>query len=289
MHEKTPIAESELILNNDGSIYHLNILPEDIADTIITVGDPERIKSITKHFDEIQLEKSKREFATTTGIYKGKRLTVISTGIGTDNIDIVFNELDALANIDFKTRTINDNFKQLTFIRIGTTGGLQSDIPVDSFVASAYAVGMDGLMHYYECPESNEIEKEIQSIISKFSDFPSYVFSGNQSLLDSLPENFTKGITVTCTGFYGPQNRSLRLKPKNAGFIDNLQSTKISGDIRFTNFEMETAGIYGMANVLGHKALSLSVILANRSTGHFSNDPSKAVNNLIENVLDWMA
>ena len=288
MERQLKIAESELILNADGSIYHLNILPEDIADTIITVGDPERIKAITKYFDEIQVEKSKREFATVTGVFKGKRLTVISTGIGTDNIDIVFNELDALANIDLKNRTINERFRQLTFIRIGTTGGLQSDIPVDTMVASQYAVGMDGLMHFYDCPALDDTENEIDNYIRSQSDFPPYVFSGDKNLLASIPDTFVQGITVTCAGFYGPQNRSLRLNPKNAQFLNSLQTVEIEKNLKFVNFEMETAGIYGMASVLGHRAISLSVILANRATGHFSNDPSKSVDKLIENVLGWI-
>ena len=259
------IAASELIINTDGSIYHLNLLPKDLASTVITVGDPDRVSSVTKHFDTIEVTKQKREFKTVTGVYKGKRITVISTGIGTDNIDIVFNELDALVNIDFETRTIKDTHTSLDIIRIGTSGTLQNSIPIDSFLISEKAIGFDSLMHFYE--SDHVLEKTISDAFVKQTSWASdkstpYVVSYDETLGAKFKsDTIISGLTAT-----------------NVGFTYNNQA--------IINLEMETAGIYGMAKLLGHKAVSLNAILANRATGEFSNDPSRLVDKLITFTLD---
>ncbi len=282
---KRTIPDSELILNADGSIYHLNLLPHQLAETIITVGDPERVKMITSYFDKIEHQVAKREFLTHTGIYKGKRLSVISTGIGTDNIDIVFNELDALVNVDFETRQAKEDLQTLQFIRLGTTGGLQEDLAVDTVIASKFAVGMDALLHYYNDYKLGEQEEKIKKELEKLTQIAPYVVKGEENLLNKLAIGLEQGITVTCPGFYGPQNRSIRLQPKNAAFLENIHQLKWD-NLRFTNFEMETAGIYGMSKLLGHQAISISVILANRIKNTFSKDPQLAVKKMIENMLD---
>jgi len=283
------IPESELILNDDGSIYHLNIKPEHIASTIITVGDPDRVSDVTQHFDSIEFKIQKREFHTQTGKYKGKRITVISTGIGTDNIDIVFNELDALANIDFKSRTVKDTLTKLEFIRIGTSGAIQNDIPIDAFLVSEYAVGFDSLLHFYE--SDSIVDKAISQALvkqtnwSKSKSLP-YVVSCNASLYNRMSSSQTiKGFTATNVGFYGPQGRILRLKTQDAEMNTKLASFKYDG-LRLTNLEMETAGIYGMAKLLGHQAISMNAILANRATGEFSKNPKQTVDKLILYTLN---
>lgn len=282
------IAESELIINPDGSIYHLNLKPHQIANAIIVVGDPERVPKITQYFDNIEFSVHKREFCTQTGSYKGKRISVVSTGIGTDNIDIVFNELDALVNIDFETRMVKNKLISLEIVRIGTSGSVQNHIPVDSFVASTHGLGMDGLGGFY--PHSNsEMDQKIlthfaQELAKDALGITPYLTNCNDELLQKLGFDFHKGITITNTGFYGPQGRMLRLQPKSTDFIDRLAQLNLEGNI-VSNLEMETAGIYLLANLLGHKALSLNAILANRQTGHFSTDPNKTVDNLIKTVL----
>ena len=287
------IAESELIINPDGSIYHLNLQPHQIAHSIIVVGDPERVPKITQYFDKIDYSVHKREFFTQTGTYNGKSISVVSTGIGTDNIDIVFNELDALVNIDFDTRMVKEQLISLEIVRIGTSGSVQANIPVDSFVASTHGLGMDGLGGFY--PHS--ISENDQKILTLFSDelakdalgVTPYLADCNPELLQKLGFDFHKGITITNTGFYGPQGRMLRLQPKSTDFIDRLAQLNLDGNI-VSNLEMETAAIYLLANLLGHKALSLNAILANRQTGQFSGDPKKAVDNLIKTVLKrWTA
>ncbi len=279
-----PIAASELILTPEGRIYHLNLAPEDIATNIITVGDPERVHAVSKHFDTIEVKVQKREFVTHTGTIGGKRLSVVSTGIGTDNIDIVFNELDALANIDFSTRLPKKEHTVLNFIRIGTTGGLQADIPVDSFLASAYGVGLGGLLHFYPLAY-NENEQALTQQFPNLDNkvFP-YVAQASEDLLNLLADDITRGITITCPGFYGPQFRSLRIQAAMSDLFDELKDFSYQ-NLRITNFEMETAGIYGMARLLGHRALSLNAILANRSQKQFSADPKAIVNRLIERTL----
>ncbi len=278
------IKESELILNPDGSVYHLNLVPEQIANTIITVGDPDRVLKVSRHFDRIEYKVSKREFCTHTGELNGKRLTVISTGIGTDNIDIVFNELDALVNIDLAKRTIKENKTSLDLIRIGTSGALQEDIPIDCFLASQFAVGYDGLLNFYHCDDSVRQRSE-EDTFDFVEGLRPYFVEGSASLRQEIAGDLLTGITATCTGFYGPQGRQLRLRPQVVDLLDRLQTVKAKGT-RVTNFEMETAGIYGMAALLGHRALSLNALIANRARGEFSKDPGGAVDRLIERTLE---
>lgn len=283
------IPESELILNPDGSIYHLNLKPSNIAETIITVGDPDRVEDITKHFDSIECSVHKREFKTQTGIYNNKRLTVISTGIGTDNIDIVFNELDALVNIDLESRTLKPRHTALTFIRIGTSGAIQEDIPVDSFIISEKAIGFDSLLHFYR--DTEFLDADFSEALQNHLDWNTskalpYVVQGDEDLISLFSsEEFMKGITATNVGFYGPQGRSLRLALQDNQMIAKIGSFEHRGQ-RITNLEMETSGIYGMAKLLGHKAISLNAILANRANGIFSEAPNETIEKLITITLD---
>ncbi len=281
------LSPSELILNPDGSIYHLKLFPSEIAQTIITVGDPERIDMLTTHFESIEFDRRCREFRTVTGSYQQKRITVISTGIGTDNIDIVFNELDALVNIDFESRAIKKTHTSLQFIRIGTSGTLQADIPVDSLLVSSFAIGLGGLAHYY-LYTMNDREKAINSRFKENWSNHHQVFPYCAQAEESLVERFTaagfmRGITLTAPGFYAPQGRSLRLKTSVTD-LDGLAKVEMPED-RLTNLEMETAGIYLLANLLGHQAISCNALLANRVNGEFSKAPAKAVEALIEKVL----
>ena len=262
------LGHSELILNPDGSIYHLNLLPEDIASTIITVGDPDRVRSVSRHFDSIEVEKGKREFLTHTGSFRGKRITVISTGIGTDNIDIVFNELDALVNVDFATRQVKDKLTQLDFIRIGTSGSIQADIPIDSFLMSSTAVGFEGLLHFYATGQQGNLvlEKELNDFLDwKAHGISAYAFDADDSLMKKFAQNHIRlGVTCTNSGFYGPQGRSIRLEPKIKDFNKKLASFSYQNQ-RITNLEMETAGIYGLSKLHGHRAVSLNAILSKPS------------------------
>ena len=283
------LGHSELILNPDGSIYHLNLHPEDISNTIITVGDPDRVRSVSRHFETIEVEKGKREFLAHTGTFRGKRITVISTGIGTDNIDIVFNELDALVNVDFETRRIKEELTQLDFIRIGTSGAIQEDIPVDSFLLSSSAVGFDGLMHFYSTGQvgNKELEQELNEFLAwQTHKINPYAFDADTSLADIFTENHIRfGITATNSGFYGPQGRSIRLQPRITDFNQKLADFRYQNQ-RITNLEMETAGIYGLSKMHGHRAVSLNAILANRATGEFSQRPVRTVNELIQLALE---
>lgn len=283
-----PIPSSELILNADGSIYHLNLLPHQIAQDIITVGDPDRVDSVTQHFDTIEHSVSKREFKTVTGVYKGKRISVISTGIGTDNIDIVFMELDALANIDFDTREIKSDHTALRFYRIGTSGTIQPDIALNSIVVSRYAIGLEGLMHYYNYQQDESCDaiahKATSIIKSSIPNITPYCVPADFKLADQFEQLGQQGITLTATGFYGPQGRNLRIPARSVNFIDDLAALK-HGKWRATNLEMETAGIYGMAHMLGHQAVSLNAILANRANGTFSQKPNETVQCLILDAL----
>ncbi len=282
------IPESELIINADGSIYHLNLKPGQIANDIITVGDPDRVERVSQHFDTIEFEVSKREFKTITGSYKGKRLTVISTGIGTDNIDIVFTELDALVNIDFQTRERKSDHTELKFYRIGTSGSLISELKINTILISEMAVGLDGLMHYYERTQSTnedivaEIAKEALSTLPNI--YP-YATSASKELVEKFGKLGMKGITVTATGFYGPQGRSVIGQPNSSTFIDDLAKQSY-GKLQFTNLEMETAGIYGMSKLLGHQAISINAILANRADQLFSKRGGELVDQLIVDVLE---
>ncbi len=283
------IPESELIINNRGAIYHLDVRPDEIADTIILVGDPGRVKKVSQYFDRIEFELQHREFVTHTGIIGNKRISVVSTGIGPDNIDIVLNELDALANIDFETREIKSSFKKLNIIRFGTSGALQKDIPVDSLVASSHGLGLDNLLNFYEYEKSVDANNLIKAFVDQTSLDTSiampYIFEGSRSLLSKFNNDFHKGITVTCPGFYGPQGRILRLNLKSKGLINKLTSFSY-GDHGITNFEMETSAIYGLGNLLGHECLSINVIVANRVIQEFSKDSNAAVETMIKKALE---
>lgn len=282
------IAESELIINNRGAVYHLNLRPEELADTIITVGDPDRVGAVSKHFDQIEHQFQHREFITHTGRIGQKRISVVSTGIGTDNIDIVLNELDALANIDFNNRTINPTLKALTIVRFGTSGSLQADIPVDSFVANTHGLGIDNLLNFYR-NENNEEEKYILREFVTHTQLDSktaspYIASAGTSVLKHFVEGYHQGITITSPGFYGPQGRVLRLGLSNPDLIDQF-STFRYGNHRISNFEMETSAIYGLGRLLGHHCLSLNAIVANRVKKEFSKDGGAAVEQLITKSL----
>ena len=283
------IPESELILNPDGSVYHLNLLPYQIASDIITVGDPDRVDAITQHFDYIEHTVHKREFKTVTGVLEGKRLSVISTGIGTDNIDIVFNELDALVNVNLESRMVKEKLTTLNFYRIGTSGAIRGDVPVDSIIISRYAIGLDGLMNYYRrqsSPAESSIAQQAKSILSE--DLPEvnpYGASASPELIHKYSTLGRLGITTTATGFYGPQGRSIRMTNKSNDFLDKIAIVEYD-DLFATNLEMETAGIYGLASALGHKAISLNAILANRVNGTFSAQPNDTVNGLIKRFLE---
>ncbi|MCK0123938.1 nucleoside phosphorylase [Gelidibacter sp. F2691] len=283
------IAASELILNPDGSVYHLNLRPEHLATTIITVGDPDRVDSVTEHFDTVEFQTRKREFHTQTGTYKGKRITVISTGIGTDNIDIVFNELDALVNIDLEKRIIKETLTSLEIVRIGTSGSIQKNIPLDSFLISEYAAGFDSLLHFYDNDAIQDLAiSEALVEHTNWSPLKSkpYIVKSNADLYQKMSSDQTvKGFTATNVGFYGPQGRVLRLPLQDDGLNDKLASFNYQ-DRPITNLEMETAGIYALSSLLGHKAVSMNAIIANRATGEFSKDPSGLVNDLITYTLD---
>ena len=283
------IAESELILNGRGAIYHLNLTPDELATDIITVGDPDRVAEVSKYFDKIDVKQAHREFVTHTGWLGSKRISVVSTGIGTDNIDIVFNELDALVNIDLETRMIKEHLTPLNIIRIGTTGSLQGDVGIDELVASTHGLGIDNLMNFYRLEPSEEEKTLLQQFVTHTQLHASfaqpYISAGSMALMKHFVDGFHQGITVTCPGFYGPQGRVLRLGLKQPDLIDALTKFQF-GPYRITNFEMETAGIYGLGKLLGHQCLSLSVIVANRITKTFSKDSAAAVENLIKKSLD---
>lgn len=281
---------SELILNPDGSIYHCNIRPEQLADLVITVGDPDRVSKISQYFDEIEFKNQKREIVVHTGSLNGKRMTVISTGMGTDNIDIVFSELDALANINLKTGEVKEDFKKLQFVRFGTSGALHADIPVDSYVLSSHGLGFDGLLYYYENSEPYReltMEKAFQEYVNWDANKSNpYIVAGSRELHSKLNSEKTRsGITATAIGFYGPQGRYLRLKPSPSDINEILSSFEVNGQ-RITNFEMETSAIYGLSKMMGHEALSMNCIVANRALGEFSKDSHKSVEEMIQYGLE---
>jgi uridine phosphorylase len=285
------IKASELILNPDGSVYHLKLKPNDIADTVIFVGDQDRVKKITKHFDTIEVDKQKREFKTQTGAYKGKRISVISTGIGPDNIDIVLNELDALVNIDLNTREPKEKLTSLNIIRIGTSGSLQDDIPVDSFVISSHGLDLNAMLHAYQItPVTNP---DIEEAFIKHTNWNSnkgrpLIINNYKGLENQFESEQTfKGITATAGGFYGPQGRVLRLPLQDPKLNGKIDSFRYNG-LRVTNLEMETSVIYGLSKLLGHKALSINAIIANRANGTFSKNPGLVVENLIKYALNRM-
>ncbi len=283
------IQQSELILNPDGSIYHLNLLPKHIANNIIFVGDQYRVDKVTAHFDSIEFTTQKREFKTTTGTCKGKRLSVISTGIGPDNIDIVLNELDALVNINLETRQVKENHTTLNIVRIGTSGSLQEDIPVDSFLMSSYALDINGMLHSYQVDKI--AHPAIENAFAEHTNWSSkkcnpLIISNGKELEKKLSSEIVfKGMTATAGGFYGPQGRVLRLPLQDANLNSKIDSFNHNG-IRVTNLEMETSAIYGLAKLLDHNALSMNAIIANRANRTFSKNPNKVVADLIKYTLD---
>lgn len=284
MEKKYP--ESELILNKDGSVYHLSLRPQDISDIILTVGDPSRVHKVSQHFDKITFEMNKREFITHTGTYKGRKLTVMSTGMGTDNVEILMTELDALANINLKKRENKVKKKSLKIIRIGTSGGLQQDLPVDSLLASQFAIGLDTLMHFYPL-ERTEAETNVESALQLEVGLPfrPYCVESSSSLLKHFSEGMNIGNTVTCPGFYAPQGRQLRTPIRFPNIAESLSMFHY-GDLWLTNFEMETAGYYAMGRLLGHEVLSCNAIVANRISHQFSKNSDKTIDTLIKLVLD---
>ena len=286
------MKNSELILNPDGSIYHLNLTPDNIANDIIFVGDQDRVDKVTQYFDTIDFSFQKREFKTTTGTYKGKLLSVISTGIGPDNIDIVLNELDALVNIDLKNKTLKKNHTALNIVRIGTSGSIQKDIPVDSFLMNTFALDINGMLRSYELNHVNHPELEDAFVAhTKWDEKKAYpiIISNSKLLEDKISsDKIYKGMTATAGGFYGPQGRILRLPIQDPDLNQKIDSFDYKG-IRITNLEMETSAIYGLSKLLGHHACSINAILANRANGEFSKNPELVVNNLIQYTLDKLA
>lgn len=286
------IPESELVLNKDGSVYHLKLKPEHIAENVIVVGDMQRVKKISRHFQKTEFKISHREFITHTGFYNGKRITVLSTGIGPDNIDIVLNELDAAVNIDLKKRKIKEKKKSLNIIRIGTSGALQENIPVDSFVVSRYGLGIDGLLNFYDFKHNKE-EKEIENSFIKHTKWnlrlsKPYAVSGSEELIGKIGSGMLEGITVTAPGFYGPQGRILRIIPVMKNFNEKLTSfaLKKNSPLKITNFEMETSALYGLGRALGHNCCTVCAIIANRIIRQYSKNPQKSIDLLIETVLE---
>ena len=286
------IAESEMILNARGAIYHLNLKPDEIGNTVFLVGDPDRVKEVSKHFDKIEYKGEYREFITHTGLIGKKRVSVLSTGIGTDNIDIAVNELDALVNIDMVTREIKPVTTSLNFIRIGTSGALQPEIPVDNFIASTHGLGIDNLLNFYRIDQNDEEKQLLHSFVTSTQlhsqiGYP-YIAGASASLIKHFVKDFYQGITVTCPGFYGPQGRILRLGVRNPELINRLTQFRF-GHHRITNFEMETSAIYGLSKLLGHNCLSLNAVIANRVRKEFSKDGKAAVENLIVKVLETVS
>jgi uridine phosphorylase len=286
------ISEADLILNKDGSVYHLNLLPFHIADIVIAVGDPDRVEGVSKYFDKVEFRIQKREFVTHVGKLNGKPITVISTGMGTDNVEIFFTELDALVNIDLSTRLPKEKKRRLKVIRIGTSGALQEDIPLDTHLVTDYAIGFDTLMHFYNL-EMDEKENKIANDIRAKTGLPftPYVVRGSSTLLQQFGGDMIVGNTITTPGFYAPQGRILRNSLRHPELLEKLRSySNEEKTFKATNFEMETAGYYSLARLLGHEALSVNAIIANRAKNKFSSDPNEVVDKLIKKVLDgWSA
>ena len=282
------IEESELIVNPDGSIYHLHIRPEQLADDIIVVGDPQRVEIISNYFDTIECKVSNREFVTHTGTINGKRITALATGIGTDNIDIVMNELDAVVNIDLEKRQLKEKTKSLNIVRLGTSGALQEHIPVDSFVFSTYGLGLDGLLNYY-AGRDTVIDQEMTQAFVDYAQWEKdfsrpYIIRSYKALEERISGGMFKGITATAPGFYGPQGRELRLPLAHPEVNELLQGFKYKDNL-ITNFEMETSAIYGLGSLLGHNTATVCAIIANRYNKTFSADYKKTVVKLIEELL----
>ncbi|NGF58040.1 nucleoside phosphorylase [Parapedobacter sp. SGR-10] len=281
------IADSELILNTDGSIYHLNLRPEDLAQTIILVGDPERLQWVSRYLDNVVVKKGKKDFITHTGLWKGQRISVISSGIGTDNIDIVLNELDALVNIDFETKSLKDDLTSLDIIRIGTSGSIQGNIAVGTVLASEYAIGFDALMQYYIKPytEQETAIKEVAQQHFPALNFQPYVGRASTKLLSQFASDLPKGLTMTVPGFYGPQGRHIRSNNVYPDLIEKAVGFSLA-EKRITHLEMETAGIYALANMFGHHALSINTILASRVNDQLSENPKQMIDDMIRYVLE---
>lgn len=287
---KKYFAESELIINADGSAFHLHLRPEQLADKVILVGDPGRVKLVASHFDTVECEVSNREFHAITGTYKGKRITAQSTGIGCDNIDIVVNELDALANIDFATREERDNFRQLTFVRIGTCGGLQTDTPSGTYIASVKSIGFDGLLNFYA--RRNEIcDLELEEAFKAHVDWnpqlcAPYVVDNDADLLSCVAkDDMVRGITIACGGFYGPQGRELRLPLADPHLNEKIETFEHSG-LRITNFEMESSALAGLSRLMGHRAMTCCMVIANRRAKNVKLTYKNTIDDLIQLVLD---
>jgi uridine phosphorylase len=282
------ISDADLILNTDGSVYHLNLLPEHVSDNIITVGDPDRVDIVSQYFDRIDFKIRKREFVTHGGTLRGKKIMVVSTGMGTDNVEIFFTELDALVNVNLKSRTPRTRKRKLNVIRIGTSGSMQRDVPIDSHVVTEYAIGLDSLIHFYKF-RMNWIEKQISREVMRRArlDYAPYVAKASPGLLRRIGFDMIVGNTVTTPGFYAPQGRIVRLAPKYPKMLKALAGKGTNKDgLRVTNFEMETAGYYSLAKLLGHESVSVSAIVADRIEGKFSKDPNVVVDALIRRVLD---
>ena len=287
---KEPIPSSELIINEDGSIFHLHVRPEQLADRIILVGDPGRVQTVASHFDRLECDIQSREFHTMTGWYQGKRISVVSTGIGCDNIDIVMTELDALANIDFKTRTVKDELKSLTVVRIGTCGGLQPFTPTGCFIASVKSIGFDGLLNYYD-GRNQVCDLELEEAFKKHMDWAPlkaapYVAIANAELVDQIAQDdMVRGITIACGGFYGPQGRQLRLRIQDPDQNKKVEAFQY-GDLHICNFEMESSAVAGMGSLLGHRAMTCCMVIANRYTTEMNTEYKNSIDTLIEKVLD---
>lgn len=289
MGKNIRIPESELVLNSDGSVYHLKICPENLADRVILVGDPGRVELISGYFDNIEFKAQNREIVTHTGSFEGKRITVLSTGMGTDNIDIVLNELDALVNINLKTRTVNENKKSLKIIRVGTSGGIQPELPLNSFVVSDYGLGFDGLIHYY-ANNNSVIENDLTTAFMNHFDWKGplpqpYCVSANTELINLFKgDDFYHGITATASGFYGPQGRKLRLDLAFPDFNKKLKDFSYS-NYKILNFEMETSALYALGKMLGHKTLTVCVAIANRENKEYAKNYKDAMAELIGMLL----
>ncbi len=281
---------SELIINNDGSIFHLHLKPEQLADNVILVGDPGRVALIAEYFDSQECSVSSREFNTITGMYKGKRISVISTGIGTDNIDIVMNELDALSNIDFETRTEKSEFRQLSIIRIGTSGGMQPDIPLGSFLISEKSIGFDGMLNFYAGRDSVsdlEFEEELKKQLNWNPKLASpYIVSADKDLVKKIgKDDMLKGVTISANGFYGPQGRVLRIDLADMNLNDKIEKFRYK-DYKITNYEMEGSAIAGLSALMGHKAMTVCCIIANRRVEAANTDYKPYIEKLVTTVLD---
>jgi len=283
------IPESELIINSDGSVFHLHIKPEQLSDKIIMMGDPDRVTLTASFFDSIEFDIQSREFHTITGSYKGKRVTAISHGIGPDNIDIVITELDALANVDFKTREVKKDFKQLTMIRVGTSGGLQPHCPIGSYVVSEKSIGFDGVLNYYE-GRNSVAELDFEEAFKKHVNWSPlhcspYVVKADEELVDRIGHDMIKGVTISAIGFYGPQGRYVRMPLANPDLNSKIESFKFGKDV-ITNYEMESAPLAGMGKIMGHKAMTVCSIIANRLAGESNSNYKGSIEDLIKTVLD---